>query len=190
MGRAQVGGHTPRDRSSCRQSGRRKKRKPIGDFRTDSARGKRNFAASCRKVVRRNSAATARVRTQKGMIHLDTNYLIGSLSSPSTVRNQIRAWFGSGEILAVSAVSWSEFSNGPVTVQQIQDARGIVQGRIVAFDVPEAEMAAKLFNSTGRKRATQTDCFIAATAICARVPLATLNRKDFIPFTAAGLQLV
>jgi predicted nucleic acid-binding protein len=123
------------------------------------------------------------------MIHLDTNFLIGSLTSPSALKTQVRTWFHAGEVLAVSAIAWSEFSNGPVTVQQIQDAQAIVQGRIIAFDVQEAEMAAKLFNLTGRKRATQTDCFIAATAICARVPLATLNRKDFSGFIAAGLRL-
>jgi predicted nucleic acid-binding protein len=123
------------------------------------------------------------------MIHLDTNYLIGSLTFPSALSNQVRAWFSAGELLAVSSIAWSEFLNGPASAQQIQDARGIIQGRVIAFDVREAEMAARLFNLTGRKRATQTDCFIAATALCARVPLATLNRKDFAGFVPEGLRL-
>ena len=56
------------------------------------------------------------------MIHLDTNYLIGSLSSPSALSHQVRAWFNAGELLAVSSIAWSEYLNGPVTAQQIRDA--------------------------------------------------------------------
>jgi predicted nucleic acid-binding protein len=78
---------------------------------------------------------------------------------------------------------------GPVTPQQLQDAHGIIQGRIVPFNVREAEIAAKLFNHIGRKRAMRTDCFVAATAVCARVPLATLNQKDFVHFRSFGLHL-
>jgi len=124
------------------------------------------------------------------MIHLDTNYLLGSLTSPSTLRRQVMAWIGTGEEVAVSAIVWSEFLTGPVSAQEIQNAQGLVQGRIVPFDRKEAEIAAKLFNRIGRKRAMRTDCFIAATAICARVPLATLNRKDFIRFASLGLEIV
>jgi predicted nucleic acid-binding protein len=50
-------------------------------------------------------------------------------------------------------------------------------------------MAAKLFNHAGRRRTNQPDCFIAAAAICGKVPLATHNRKDFAPFVSLGLRL-
>jgi len=123
------------------------------------------------------------------MIHLDTNYLIGLVTSPFSLKPQVLSWFKTGETLAISAIAWSEFLNGPVTPQQITDGFGMIEGRIRAFEIREAEMSANLFNLTGRKRATQTDCFIAATAICAGVPLATLNRKDFVPFVASGLRL-
>jgi len=123
------------------------------------------------------------------MIHLDTNYLIGLVTVPSPFKAELIAWMRAGEKLAVSAVVWSEFLNGPVTQQQIHDASVIVEGRIMAFGIPEAEMAAKIFNQTGRKRTTRTDCFIAATAICARAALATENQKDFMPFVGAGLQM-
>ena len=123
------------------------------------------------------------------MIHLDTNYLIGLVTVPSPFKAELVAWMSAGEKLAVSAVVWSEFLNGPVTRQQVHDASVIVESRIVVFGFLEAEMAAKIFNQTGRKRTTRTDCFIAATAICARAALATENRKDFMPFVAAGLQL-
>src|SRR5471030_924595 len=116
------------------------------------------------------------------MIHLDTNYLIGLVTSPFPLKPQVVAWFNAGETLAISAIAWSEFLNGPVTSQEIKDGFGMIEGRIRAFDIREAEMAANLFNLTGRNRATQTDCFIAATAVCAGAYIATLNRKDFARF--------
>ena len=123
------------------------------------------------------------------MIHLDTNYAIGLVTSPFSLKNQVLAWFKAGEKFSVSAIAWSEFLKGPVAHREVEDVRGIIEGRIKAFDLREAEMAANLFDRTGRKRGTQTDCFIAATAICAGASLATLNRKDFAPFVAAGLRV-
>ena len=123
------------------------------------------------------------------MIHLDTNYLIGLVTIPSPFQSQLLAWLNAGEKFAVSAVVWSEFLNGPVTPREIRDASIMLEGRIIVFGVIEAEMAAKIYNQTGRKRGTRNDCFIAATAICSRVTLATLNRKDFSPFVSAGLRL-
>jgi len=123
------------------------------------------------------------------MIHLDTNYLIGLVTSPSPLKPHLLTWLRAGEEFAISAVGWSEFLNGPVTPQEIADASGILAGRIIPFGVLEAEMASKLFNQTGRRRGSPPDCFIAATAICSRASLATQNRKDFAPFVAAGLRL-
>jgi predicted nucleic acid-binding protein len=140
-------------------------------------------------MVRGDSPGTSCFGTETMMLHLDTNYLIGLVTSPFPLKPQVLAWFNAGETLAISAIAWSEFLNGPVTPQERRDAFGMVEGRIRSFDVREAEMAANLFNLTGRKRATQTDCFIAATAICAGTPFATLNRKDFASFVTAGLRL-
>jgi predicted nucleic acid-binding protein len=123
------------------------------------------------------------------MIYLDTNYVIGLVTTPFQLKPKVLAWLNAGEKLAVSAVAWSEFLNGPVTTQEIKDAFGILEGRIIDFGISEAEIAANLYNRTGRKRATRTDSFIAATAICAGSPLATLNRKDFIPYVSFGLRL-
>lgn len=123
------------------------------------------------------------------MIHLDTNYIIGLVTLHSPLKPSLVSWLKEGEKFAASAIAWSEFLNGPVNQQQIRDAMAILEGRIIAFDVMEAHLAAAIFNQTGRKRQRQIDCFIAATAIRATVPLATQNKKDFVPFVAAGLRL-
>jgi predicted nucleic acid-binding protein len=123
------------------------------------------------------------------MIHLDTNYLIGLVAKPSVFKAQLVNWLSTSEILAVSAIAWSEFLNGPVTAQEIRDARLILEDRIIYFGVVEAETAARIYNQAGRRRGTRIDCFIAATAICARAPLATQNQRHFAPFTSAGLRL-
>ena len=123
------------------------------------------------------------------MIHLDTNYLLGALSSPSTLRSRVMAWIRAGAEIAVSAIVWSEFLTGPVGAQEIQNAEGILQGRIVPFDEKEAGIAAKLYNHIGRKRLMRTDCFIAAAALGAGAPLATLNQKDFVRLAPLGLRI-
>ena len=119
------------------------------------------------------------------MIHLDTNYVIGLVTLNSPLRSTLSVWISGGQQFAVSAIAWSEFLNGPVTPLQIRDALSLLDGRIIPFGVAEAEIAAKLFNQTGRKRGAKPDCFIAATAICSRMSLATRNHKDFLPFVAS-----
>ena len=53
------------------------------------------------------------------MIHLDTNYLIASLT-PSTVESRhVAQWLGAGEIVGLSVIAWAEFLCGPVTPQQM-----------------------------------------------------------------------
>ena len=49
------------------------------------------------------------------MIHLDTNYLIGLLVKNSTEAANTDRWLADNIPLAVSAIAWSEFLNGPVT---------------------------------------------------------------------------
>ncbi len=123
------------------------------------------------------------------MIHLDTNYIIGLVTLHSPLKPSLVLWLKKGEKFAASAIAWSEFLNGPVTQQQVRDAAAILEGRIIAFGMAEATLAAAIFNQTGRKRQRQVDCFIAATAICSKASLATQNQKDFTAFTTAGLRL-
>ena len=123
------------------------------------------------------------------MIHLDTNYIVGLVTPRSPLEPQILAWMNAGEKFAASSIAWSEFLTGPVTAGEISDASRILDNRIVGFGAAEAQRAADIFNLTGRKRPTRTDCFIAATAMCARVRLATNNTKHFAVFVPHGLAL-
>jgi len=123
------------------------------------------------------------------MIHLDTNYLIGLLVRGSHEAQQVERWLAAGELLAASAVVWSEFLNGPVTAIEIARVEGVIQANVVVFGKAEAACAADLFNRTGRRRGSRFDCLIAATAIVAGAELATINQADFKPFIPHGLKL-
>lgn len=123
------------------------------------------------------------------MIHLDTNYLIGLLVKGSSQSADVDGWLTGGELLAASAIAWTEFLNGPVTPAEISRANAVLQSRIVSFGQPEAALAAELFNKTGRRRGSRFDCLIAATAILAQAEVATINQSDFKVFVPHGLKL-
>jgi predicted nucleic acid-binding protein len=57
---------------------------------------------------------------------------------------------------------------------------------VIHFDT---NLAAQLFNHTGRRSRTLADCMIAAVAIRCGVQLATANTADFQPFVTHGLVL-
>lgn len=89
----------------------------------------------------------------------------------------------------MSTIAWAELLCGPLVAGHAELA-----GRVVASRVPfledDATLAARLFNLSGRRRGTLTDCMIAATALAAGAALATTNAADFRRFAAAGLELV
>jgi predicted nucleic acid-binding protein len=124
------------------------------------------------------------------MIHLDTNYLIGLLVRGSPEAAKVDQWLVTGEPLAASAIAWSEFLNGPVTIAEAGQVEVIIQSQIVSFGRAEAALASDLFNKTGRRRGSRFDCLIAATAIANQAGLATANQTDFKPFSNYGLMLV
>jgi predicted nucleic acid-binding protein len=101
----------------------------------------------------------------------------------------LRNWLLQGEVFSASAIAWAEFLNGPLTSQNKLDGKFLIQGRVLSFGLTEAEIAAQLFNHAKRRRGSMPDCLIAATAIGAKVPLATYNRKDFLAFLPFGLRL-
>ena len=123
------------------------------------------------------------------MIHLDTNHLIGLLVKGSSQAIEVDGWLAAGELLAASAIAWTEFLNGPVTPAEISRANAVLQSRIVPFGQPEAALSAELFNKTGRQRGSRFDCLIAATAIMAQAEVATVNQSDFKRFVPHGLKL-
>ena len=123
------------------------------------------------------------------MIHLDTNYLVGLLVKGSPQAGDVGGWLAAGQILATSAIAWTEFLNGPVTPLEVSRAEAVLQSRIVPFGQSEAVLAADLFNKTGRRRGSRFDCLIAATAIKAQGEVATVNQSDFKVFVQHGLKL-
>ncbi len=123
------------------------------------------------------------------MIHLDANYLILSTVGSSPQADEIRRWLVEGEKLGASAVAWMEFVTGPVAPEFIEGVRQVIDDRVVPLGREEAELAAKLFNTVGRKRSLRYDCMIAAAAIHAGAKLATSNRSDFAGFVPHGLTL-
>jgi predicted nucleic acid-binding protein len=72
----------------------------------------------------------------------------------------------------MSAIAWSEFLCGPLEDSDRELATQVVQER-TSFTPEDAEITARLFNKTARKRGTLMDCMIAATAIRIGAPLAT-----------------
>jgi predicted nucleic acid-binding protein len=123
------------------------------------------------------------------MIHLDTNFVVDLVTLGSRGRRLILAWSHAGKTIATSAVAWSEFCNGPLTWEQKNSAWLALGKNIKDFTWREAEEASRLFNLTGRRRTSHSDCMIAAAAIMADRPLATLNTNDFIRFIPHGLRL-
>ena len=122
------------------------------------------------------------------MIHLDTSFLIRALNRGSPEDWRLRRWIQDGEILGMSAVAWAELLCGPLSPGEKELAAGVVEQRI-DFTPTHAEIAARLFNTSGRRRGTLIDCMIAAAAIVDGAPIATSNDGDFRRFVDAGLTL-
>ena len=122
------------------------------------------------------------------MIHLDTSFLIGALTSDSQEDARLREWIGANQLLGMSTVAWTEFLCGPVDEAALSVA-SVVVGRQSRFTEEMAVIAARLFNGSGRRRGTMVDCMIAATALAEEAAIATSNPDDFRRFEAFGLVL-
>ncbi|HRP05077.1 MAG TPA: PIN domain-containing protein [Opitutaceae bacterium] len=123
------------------------------------------------------------------MIHLDANYLILATVAGSPEEQRIRAWLARGDELATSSIAWMEFVSGPVSPAVVTAMAEVIDDRVHPVERKEAELAAKLFNEIGRKRALRYDCLIAAVAISAGAALATNNQSDYAQFVGKGLRL-
>jgi predicted nucleic acid-binding protein len=122
------------------------------------------------------------------MVHVDTNFLISAIQTGSAEESKINAWLTAGESLSISVIEWAEFFSGPLSKRDELVARQLFP-QVESLYRDDAEMAAHLFNDTGRRSRSLPDCFIAATAIRCGARLATINSRDFRLFATQGLVL-
>jgi predicted nucleic acid-binding protein len=122
-------------------------------------------------------------------LHFDTNELIKISFTTSDLGEKLLPWLKQGNIAAVSTITWSEFCYGPIPLAKKQLIEHILGDNIIDFTQPMAEAASFLFNKTGGRRGSHSDCMIAATAIVSDAPLCTRNTRDFERFVPFGLRL-
>ena len=123
------------------------------------------------------------------ILHLDTNILVFGLRPGHEARKLITDWVGRRHRLAVSAMAWAEFRCGPLDRESADAWAAMLAGQVIPVDQTIADLAAELFNRTGRRSRSLSDCLIAATAMTRGARLATLNRADFEPLLRYGLEL-
>ena len=122
------------------------------------------------------------------MIHFDTNALI-VLPVWARQGHPVIARLERGVVASVCSLVWYEFVSGPVSEQEVHLARAVLQNRIAEVSAADAELGARLFNLTGRRRSLKTGALIAVCAINAGAEFVTLDHADFEPFCAHGLRL-
>lgn len=123
------------------------------------------------------------------MIHLDTNALIALpewLRQDNATVNRII----DGEPASACSIVWYEYTVGPLVEGEADMARAFLQGGITSVSAQDAELAAGLYNKTGRLRRLKTDALVAACAMGADAELVTRNLADFEPFIEYGLRLI
>jgi predicted nucleic acid-binding protein len=122
------------------------------------------------------------------VIHLDTSFLIRAGRRRSAESEQLRVWLRRHEPVRISSVAWAEFLCGPVPPPAVDDAAELL-GEPEPLTGLDATLAAYLFNVSGRRRGSLTDCMIAAVAINAGAELATNNVTDFRKLSPYGLTI-
>ncbi len=122
------------------------------------------------------------------MIHLDTNFLVSALQPGTAEESKVNSWLSGNEVLGTSAVAWAELFCGPLSAHDELIARQMFS-HVDVLSGTDAEMAAQLFNKTGRRSRSLADCMIAAVTIRCGARLATINTADFQPFVQYGLAL-
>ena len=122
------------------------------------------------------------------MIHLDTSFLIRSLIPGSSEAARVEVWINTRTPLGVSSICYAEFLCGPLNPAHLPFLEQLL-GEPLQFTRLDAEKAAELFNSSGRRRGKLVDCMIAATAIREGASVATSNVADFSAFQTSGLRI-
>ena len=90
--------------------------------------------------------------------------------------------------MGISAVAWAEFFSGPLSKRDESVARQLFP-QIEPLSGNDAEIAARLFNQSGRRSRSLPDCLIASVALRCGAKLATINTADFQHFIHQGLAL-
>lgn len=111
-------------------------------------------------------------------VHLDTSFLIRALRPGTRQDQMLRELLEESRELAMSSIAWAEFLCGPLNGRQLDIARRITP-ELIPFTDKDAALSAELFNESGRRRSSLTDCMIAATALRCNARLATANQADF-----------
>lgn len=124
------------------------------------------------------------------LIQLDTNALIALLDPNGPVYLKMHEACKSGLLPSTSSLAWHELVRGPISTAELLLIEGIVGERVIPMTRSTAELGARLFNSTGRRRSATADCLIAACAMENRSHFVTLNPADFKPFEPFGLSLM
>lgn len=119
------------------------------------------------------------------MIHIDTSFLVRALVGGSAEDTQLREWLADDEHLCMSALAWAEFLAGPA--RDGEELASELIGHRAEFSDAHAEIAARLFNETGRAPGTFVDCLVAAAALADDAPLATANAASYRRFEPSGL---
>lgn len=122
-------------------------------------------------------------------VHLDTSALIALLEPSPKLIQHLRQRATHGPLPSVSAIVWHEFVPGPIPADELLRVERIVGSRVLPVGRSVAEVGARLFNATGRCRATTADCLIAGQAIEENAELITANPENFEPFVPLGLNL-
>ena len=111
-------------------------------------------------------------------VHLDTSFLIRALRPGTRQDQMLRELLEESRELAMSSIAWAECLCGPLNGRQLDIARRITP-ELIPFTDKDAALSAELFNESGRRRSSLTDCMIAATALRCNARLATANQADF-----------
>ncbi len=123
-------------------------------------------------------------------ILLDTNALIALADPFHAIPLRLEGQIRQGAAAMTNSITWHEFVRGPMSAEDQARALQILCQRIAPVDREDAEVAAMLFNATGRRRSSAADCLIAASAIRRDAILATCNLDDFLLFRPYGLKLL
>lgn len=121
-------------------------------------------------------------------IHLDSNFLAGAITNGSRERATVKGWMSDGIALHISSMAWAEFLCGPVPREVLPDIEAIL-GSSLPITADDAAHAARLFNATGRRNRSLSDCIIAAIAIRSGAEIATTDVTHFRRFAEFGLRI-